>query len=86
MLAAIRRNVTVQKGGMIQIYSPELTEGEQAEALILLGTPGIDESDSWGEEDIREITLHSISRVSASLVEPSFPQSPSPALREKGLY
>ena len=32
MLAAIRRNVTVQKGGMIQIYSPELTEGEQAEA------------------------------------------------------
>jgi hypothetical protein len=35
MLQAIRRRVTVQPGGRIEIVAPELTPGSQAEVIVL---------------------------------------------------
>jgi len=36
MVAAIRQQVTVQPGGVIEVRSPELTLGARAEVIILL--------------------------------------------------
>lgn len=35
MLHAIRQKVTVQAGGRIELVSPELTEGTQAEVIVI---------------------------------------------------
>ena len=35
-MASIRQNVTVKPGGLIEVRSPELKEGEQAEVIVLL--------------------------------------------------
>ena len=41
MVAAIRHEVTVQPGGVIEIRSPELEPGSRAEVIVLLGSrPG----------------------------------------------
>lgn len=39
MLQAIRRRVTVQPGGRIEIVAPELTDGSQAEVIVLEERP-----------------------------------------------
>jgi hypothetical protein len=36
MVAAIRQNVTVQPGGLIEVRSPELMPGARAEVIVLL--------------------------------------------------
>jgi hypothetical protein len=37
MVAAIRQQVTVQPGGVIEIRSPELEPGVRAEVIVLIG-------------------------------------------------
>jgi hypothetical protein len=39
MLAAIRQQVTVQPGGVIEIRSPELEPGSRVEVIVLLASP-----------------------------------------------
>jgi len=39
MVAAIRQTVTVQPGGVVHFASPELTEGSEAEIIVLLTAP-----------------------------------------------
>ena len=36
MVTAIRQQVTVQPGGVIEVRSPELTPGAQAEVIVLI--------------------------------------------------
>ena len=36
MVAALRQTVTIGQGGRIEVRSPELKEGEQAEVIVLL--------------------------------------------------
>lgn len=69
MEAVLRQIVTVQEGGMIQIYAPELIAGTQAEILILPQAPAIDSSDSWSDEDIRDLTLASDAYILRRLEE-----------------
>jgi hypothetical protein len=38
MVAAIKQQVTVQPGGVIEIRSPELTPGSSAEVIVLLSS------------------------------------------------
>ena len=35
MLHAIRQKITVQAGGRIELYAPELAEGTQAEVIVI---------------------------------------------------
>ncbi|MGB7160501.1 MAG: hypothetical protein WBD40_20720 [Tepidisphaeraceae bacterium] len=36
MVAAIRQNVTVQAGGVVQVRSPDLKPGARAEVIVLV--------------------------------------------------
>jgi len=36
MVTAIRQSVTIQPGGLVELRSPELKEGERAEVIVLL--------------------------------------------------
>jgi hypothetical protein len=36
MVAAIRQQVTVQPGGVVEVRSPELTPGSSAEVIVLV--------------------------------------------------
>lgn len=50
MVAAIRQQVTVQPGGVIEIRSPELEPGSRAEVIVLIGSdpgPGSHGSADW---------------------------------------
>ena len=67
MEAVLRQIVTVQEGGIIQICSPELIAGTQAEVLILPQASAIDESMEWSDEDIRDLTRYSLQRADASM-------------------
>ncbi len=69
MQTALRQMVTVQKGGLIQISSPELPDGAQAEVIILLDTEPVDVSDTWSEQDLRDVTRYSLQRAAASMGE-----------------
>jgi len=42
VVAAIRQQVTVQPGGVIEIRSPELPPGARADVIVLLATPTSD--------------------------------------------
>ena len=46
MQTALKQTVAVEAGGIIHACSPELIEGAQAEVIILLEAPAIDESDN----------------------------------------
>ena len=37
MVAAIRQHVTVKEGGVIEVRSPDLRPGEEAEVIVLVG-------------------------------------------------
>ena len=42
MVAAIRQQVTVQPGGVVEVRSPELTPGARAEVIVLVeGDPAL---------------------------------------------
>jgi hypothetical protein len=71
MQTAIRRTVTVQAGGTIQVCAPELPVGATAEVIILLdaSTPLVDYSDEWSDEDLADITRHCWNNAAASLGE-----------------
>lgn len=45
MVAAIRQQVTVQPGGVIEIRSPELEPGSRAEVIVLLGSRALTPED-----------------------------------------
>ena len=63
MQTALRQMVTVQKGGLIQISSPELPDGAQAEVIVLLETQPVDVSDTWSEQDLQDVTRYSLQRA-----------------------
>lgn len=42
MQTALKQTVTVQKGGLIEVRSPELPDGAQVEVIILLDALPID--------------------------------------------
>ena len=43
MVAAVRQIVTIQPGGVVEVRSPELTAGEQAEVIVLVqAAAGVD--------------------------------------------
>lgn len=44
MVAAIRQNVTVQPGGLIEVRSPELMPGARAEVIVLLERSAADQA------------------------------------------
>jgi len=44
MVAAIRQNVTVQPGGLIEVRSPELMPGARAEVIVLLERSASDQA------------------------------------------
>ena len=56
MELVLRQTVIVQEGGLIEVRSPELMAGTRAEILILPQAPAIDVSDTWSDEDIRDLT------------------------------
>jgi hypothetical protein len=39
MVAAVRQIVTIQPGGLVEVRSPELKAGEQAEVIVLVQPP-----------------------------------------------
>ena len=69
MQAALKQTVTVQAGGLIQVCSPELKEGMQAEVIILLEVPAVDECADWSEEDLQALTLESDKLIMRRLEE-----------------
>lgn len=69
MQTALKQNVTIQKGGLIQIYSPDLLEGVQAEVIILFDMKDVDYSDAWSAEDLQDVTRYSLQCAAANLGE-----------------
>jgi hypothetical protein len=47
MVAAIRQTVTVQQGGVVQVSSPELTEGARAEVIVLVEAQTQNPAGAW---------------------------------------
>lgn len=73
MQTALKRTVTVQKAGLIQILiriqSPELPGGAQAEVVFLMESGPIGYMDSWSDEDLKDVTGYSLPRAAGSLAE-----------------
>ena len=69
MQTALKQTATVQKGGLIKLRSSELPDGASVEVIILLDTLPVDVSDTWSEEDMRDVTRYSLQRAAASLGE-----------------
>ena len=67
MQTALRQTVTIQKGGLIQIQSPELPDGAQVEVIILLESGPTGFSNSWSDEDLQDVTRYSLQRAAGSL-------------------
>ncbi len=67
MQTALKQTVTVQEGGLIELRSPDLPTGAQAEVIVLFDTPPIDTADSWSEEDLRDITRYSLEHAAAGM-------------------
>jgi hypothetical protein len=49
MVVAIRQEVTVQPGGVIEVRSPELTPGARAEVIVRLEKASADQAATVGE-------------------------------------
>ena len=47
MVAAIRQQVTIQAGGVIEVRSPELLAGSKVEVIVLLDAPA-EPAPRWG--------------------------------------
>lgn len=69
MQTALKQTATVQKGGYIEIRSPELLEGISVEVIILIQKQDIDISDIWSDEDIRDLSNYSLQQASTSFEE-----------------
>jgi hypothetical protein len=41
MVTAVRQNVTVQRGGVIEVRSADLREGDWAEVIVLVEPPAV---------------------------------------------
>lgn len=59
MVAAIKQRVTVQAGGLIEVRSPELRQGQQADVIVLIesaaATPPRPEVDPTGDTPLARL-------------------------------
>jgi hypothetical protein len=47
MRSTIRQTVTIRSGGVVEIHSPELQEGDQAEVTVVVTRPSNGKAQDW---------------------------------------